>query len=105
RRRSDELHSSVCARFREASVFRKKSVAGMNRVGSAAEGDVNDALNVEIRLACSCRSDVVRLVCLHHMQGRAVYVRKHCYRWNAKLAAGTNHANSDFATIGDENFL
>src|SRR5664279_384650 len=72
---------------------------------STAACDVEDLVEVEIRLAGCRRTNVVRVVGLAHMQRFAVHVGEHGNRLDAHLATGADDVHRDFAAVGYENSL
>jgi len=86
-------------------VLRQKAVAGMNRICTRLQCDCEDLLTVQI-----CRRRVVAtqgqgLVGLARMGGRPLLVGVNRDRRNAHIGGRAAHAQSDFATVGDEDSI
>ncbi len=86
-------------------IFREKTVARMNRVRAAAFRDLQNLVDVEIRLSRSCGANGVGLVRHQNMQSGAIDIGKDSSRENSQLAAGANHPHRDLSPIGDKNLL
>jgi len=80
----------------------EKPVAGVNGVGAAAAGGVQDPLDVEIGLAGRWRTEHDRLAGLPHVRGVHVGLGVHGHRREPEVAAGAEHAPGDLAAIGDQ---
>jgi hypothetical protein len=104
-RRANEFHTRVHASLGKARVFRKKSVAGMDRFRTRLPGDVKNFPDVEIRLRRRRGTDRISFVGFAHVQRRAIHVGVNRDRGNPHFMAGANHAHRNLATVSDQNFL
>src|ERR1039458_1442951 len=104
-RRADELHACIGAGSGELRVLGKKTVAGMDRVSAGAGGDVENLLDVQVRLGSGGRADGIRFVGFADVQRGAIHVGVDSNRGNSHLVAGADNAYGDFSAIRDENFL
>ena len=86
-------------------VLGEEAVAGMDGLGAAAAGDVEDLVDVQVGLAGGRRADVVGLVRLAHVERGAIDVGEDGDRADTHLAAGANHAHRDLTAIGDQDLL
>jgi len=88
----------------EAGVFRKKAVAGMDRVCAGAPGGLDDCRDVQIRLLHRSRADIHGFVGHLHMQriGVGIAVNSDCAV--AQGLGGTLDAAGDFTAVGDQDF-
>jgi hypothetical protein len=101
---ANELDARFDARLREARVFRKEAVAGVDGLGAAAARDIKNLVHVQVGLARRGRADVVGLVGLAHVQGGTVHVGKDGDRADAHLATGANHSHRDLAPVANKDF-
>ena len=86
-------------------VLRQKAVAGMNRIRTRLQCDCEDLLTVQI-----CRRRVVAtqgqgLVGLARMRRGHILIGVNRDRRNAHIGGRAAHAQSDFATVGDEDSI
>jgi hypothetical protein len=108
RRRPDEGDAGVDARLRQVGVLGQKPVAGMNRIHAMLFGDGDDSRDIEIsldRLPPVRRPDLVRLIRLEPVQGKAVLIGIDGDRRHPQLGGGPEYPNGDLATIGDKQFF
>ena len=77
----------------------------MDGVCAGACGNVENLLNVEIRLGGGWRADGVSLIGLADVQRGAVHVRVDGNRGDSHLVAGADDAHGNLAAVRDENFL
>src|SRR5579864_3257984 len=105
RRRTDERDAGRLARFRKWRLLRQKPVAGMDRFGTTVVRDLDDALELQVRLRRRCGADVVRLVGVADVDGGPVSVRVDRRGLDAQLTARAHDTDRDFAAVGDENLL
>jgi hypothetical protein len=77
----------------------------MDGVRSRLRGDVENLLNVEIRLGCRRRADGISLIGFTHVQRGTIHVRVDGNRGNPHLVAGANDAYGNLAAVRDENLL
>ncbi len=77
----------------------------MNRIGATMSRDIEDALDIEVGLACGCRPNMICLIRFGHVQSRTINIGEDCNRGDAKLAAGANHAYCNLAAISDEDLF
>ncbi len=101
-RRADERQSRVRTRAREVGVLREESVAGMDRRRAGSSRDVHQFVRAQVALRRRVGTDRVGLVGEPDVQARAVAVGVHGDGGNPQFAAGANHADGDFATVGNQ---
>ncbi len=101
----DELDPVLVKDLGEFGVLRQKSVTRMDGICPGDFAGRDDRRNVEIAVARRRRANAHALVGETHMHGIGISGRMHGHRLNAKLAAGAQHPEGDFATIGDEDFV
>ncbi len=105
RRRADEMDAGLAAAPGEPGVFRQKPVARVNRVHAQAHGQIDDAVDVQIRLHRPFAvPDFIRLVGLVTMQRQLVLFRVNRYRSDIQFRARPKHPNGDLAAIGHQHF-
>ena len=101
--RADEGDAGGRGRFSELGVLREESIARVDGVGAAFEGDTDDLRDIQV---CAHRmpglADLVGLVSLEAMHGVAVLIWEDSDRLGAKLIRRTKSTDCDFATIGYE---
>src|SRR5260370_13509876 len=100
--RSDEPDAGGLARLRERGLLGKKTVARMKRRGAMGVRDLDDPVELEVRLGGRCGADVMRLVRVANVDRVAVRVRIDRGGRDAQLAACAHDADRDLAAIGDE---
>ncbi len=86
-------------------VFRKKAVARMDGVGATAFRDLQNLVDVEVRLSRGCSTDGERFIRHQNMQRGAIHIRIDRHRGNSQLAAGTDDPHRDLPPISDKNLL
>ena len=99
---ADEREPGVRTRAREAGVLRQEAVAGMDRRCAGPSRHVHELVRAQVALRRRVGTDRVRLVGEPDVQARAVAVRGHGDGRNPQFAAGANHADGDFATVGNQ---
>lgn len=104
--RSNERDSVVFAGLCELWIFRQKAVTGMNRINTVLAANVDDRVDVEVRLdRFTLLADLIRLVRFKAMQGEAVLVRVNRNGANAQLIGRAEDANRDFGAIRHQQFF
>ena len=102
RRRADEGQPRRAHLRRECRVLSEKAVPGMDRVGAARPGRVDEPAGVEVTLAGIRRTDRHRLIGEPNVQRPAVGLRVDRDGPEAEVAARADDADRDFAAVGDE---
>ena len=104
--RTDKDQTGLGAGAGEVGVFRKKTVARVNRVDALRLRDVDDALDVEIG---SDRpfpfAHLIRLVRLVAVDAQTGFVGKYRDRPQSKLRPGAKNTHGDFAAVGSHELL
>src|ERR1700693_2080869 len=77
----------------------------MNRVASGIARGANDFLNDQVAFSRRGEADGISLVSKTHVKRSAVCVAIDGHRAHAKLSAGSQDANGNLATIGNQDFL
>ena len=103
--RADEDQPRVGAGLGEVFVLTQKPVAGVNGLRASLLGSIDDALPLQVTVFGRAAAHVHRLVARHHVLGVRVGVGIHRHGLDAHAARGACHAASDFATVGDQDFL
>ena len=103
--RPDENEPRLFDRARERRTLRQKSVAGMNRVGASLDGGAQNRIDIEVALGRRRRTNQPRLVGLRDMRRGSIRVGVDRHRLEAEQARAANHAQSDLASIRDQQFL
>jgi hypothetical protein len=102
--RADERDAGGVTRLGEERVLREEAVAGVDGVGAGGDGLRDDRLVVEVGADGVARlADLVGLVGLEAVLALAVLVREHGDRAGSELGRGPEGADSDLASVGDEN--
>ncbi len=105
-RRADEGDAVRRARLGEVGVLRHEAVAGVDRVGAALDGHAHDVVVVEVGAdRVAGLADLVGLVGLEPVLGGAVLVREDGHGLCAELRGGSERANRDLPTVGDEDLV
>jgi hypothetical protein len=102
--RADEGDAGFDACRREVGVLRQEAVAGMNRLRSSRSRRLENAIATQIALGRRRRADAHRLVGRTYVQRRRIRFGIDGDRLHAHPAQGADHAASDGATVGDEDF-
>ncbi len=78
----------------------------MNRVDPDFLREPHNAGDVQVRPNRFARlADLIRFVCLKRCNGEAVFVGINCDGAYAQLVRRPEHADGDFASVGDEDFV
>ena len=102
RRRADPDQVRVQDRLREFGVLREEAVPGMDGVGAGLTRGVQHLLDVEVAGRGSVTAQSERLIRSADMQSVPVRVGVYGHARDTGIPAGPGHADSDFATVGDE---
>ena len=97
-----EAEAGGFADLREASVFAKEAIAGVDGVGVGDFGGADDGGNVEIAATTPSGADTDGLVGETHMEAVAVGLGVDGHRLDAEFFAGADNAEGDFSPVGDE---
>ena len=100
--RTNERETVVARDFGEACVLGEKSVARVNRIGTADQSGRDDVRDVEIRRRNRPRADAERLIGMAHVQRAAIGLAEYSDGRNAEFVTCTIDAQRDLAAIGDE---
>ena len=104
-RRTDESESRADARGREVLILGKEAVAGMHRIGAAAAGRIDEAIDAQIALPRGAGSDGVRFVGEPHVKRRAIALGVDRHGRQIHLAARADDAHGNLAPVCDQDFL
>jgi len=102
---TDEDHALVGAALGEPGVFRQEAESRVNRLGPGLLAGGDDLVGHQIGLGGGRGADVHGLV--GHLDGQAVGVGVGIddHGLDAQAAAGLDHADRDFAPVGDQQLL
>ena len=103
--RADKLDFGRLAHFGEIGVLAQETVARMNGIDVGDLGRADHRRNVEIAARALCGTNANGFIGESHVQAVAIGLRVNGHGFDAKILAGANDANGDFASIGDQNFL
>src|SRR6266567_4752437 len=98
---ADEDDASLLARLDEGDIFGEEAVARVNSLGSAAPGNIDDAIDAQVALCCRRGANVVSLVCLLNMASMTVSIGVDGYRLHPHFAAGGYDTQGYLPAIGD----
>ena len=102
RRRADPDQARVQDRLRELGVLGEEAVAGVDGVRARLAGGAQHLLDVEVAGARRVTAQGERLIRGADMQSVPVRVGVDGHARDTGIPAGPGHADSDFATVGDE---
>ena len=102
-RGADELQPVIGADGAEIGIFRQKAVARMDGVGAGHFGGRDDAVDAQVAFGGRRRPDADRLVGKAHGERVAVGRRVDHDGLDAQFAAGADHPQRDFSSVGDQN--
>ena len=100
-----EGDAGVLAGLGEVGVLGEEAIAGIDRVGSRLQRDPDNLSRVEVgahRVALV--ADLVGLIGADPVLGVAVFVREDRDGLGVELGGGTERADGDFTTVGDQDF-
>src|SRR6266849_5168509 len=100
--RPDELDPGGVARVWEGGLFGEEAITRVDGFGAAIVRNLHDAIELQVRIGWRRAADVMRLVCIAHVNCIAIRVRVNSGRRDAELATSPHHTNRDLASIGDE---
>ena len=100
--RADEDDAGVLARLRKRCVLGQEPVAGVDRLGARALGDVEDLLDAEVVLGGGSVAEVVGLGGALDVGRVAVDLRVHGDAGDAELVERADDAYGDLAAVGYE---
>ncbi|MCY1429665.1 hypothetical protein D9M71_455910 [compost metagenome] len=103
-RRADELDPALGADFRQLGVLGEEAIARVQRVAAGFHGEVHQRARIQVA-GQRIGADAVRFVGTLDVQRVAVGLGIDGYRADAHLGAGAHDADSDFPTVGDQDFL
>ena len=101
-RRPDPDQSGVDHRGREARVLGQEAVAGMDRVGPAAPGDVDDLVDVQVGLGGSTAAQRVRLAGQPDEQCVGIRLGVDGNAAQPGIGGRPDHADRNLSPIGDQ---
>src|SRR5579884_1732277 len=101
RSRPNEGDLRSLADLREIGVFRKKPVAGMNRIDVGDFRRADHLRNIQVAFGAARGANANGLIGKPHVQGIAVGFRVHRNRRDPQLLARADHPQSDFSAIGN----
>src|SRR5690606_6016181 len=100
--RADEDESGVGHGTGELGVLGEEAVAGVDRVHTGGQGDVDDPVGAQVALRGRGGAQQVRLVGQPDVRGRTVGLAVDGDRTYTELLAGTDDADGDLAAVGDQ---
>ena len=104
-RRSNELQPAGLADFGKVRVFREQSVAGMNCIRVCDFRRADDRWNIEIAQPQLWGPDTDGFVCETDGQRVTIRLAVNRHRADAQFLAGTNDAQGDFPSVGNQDLL
>ncbi len=103
--RADEDDAGLGAGAGEVGVFREKTVARVDGIDALFLGDADDARDVEVGGdGAHAASDLVGLVGLLAVDGKAVLLRVDADSAETELGAGAKDAHRDLGAVGGHEF-
>ena len=101
-RRTDEDDAGVGAGLREGGIFREKTIAGMDRVGTRVFGRLDDLVDQQIGFIDRCRPDAHCVICHLDMRSLCVGIGIDRDRAHAQCLGRAHHPAGDLAAIGNQ---
>jgi hypothetical protein len=105
RPRADEAQSGVLDGSGEILALGQEAITGMDGARLAPTGDVDDVVAAQVRVARRRRADGVGFVGQTDVQRRAIGLGVDRHRLHPELAASTDDADGDLASVGDQDLL
>ena len=103
--RANEDEAGLLDTFGEVGVLAEKAVARMDGLGVGHFRRGDDARDIQVTLAGRSRADTHRLVGHADVFQIAVHRGMHGHRLDAERMAGAQHAERNFAAIGDDDLV
>ncbi len=103
--RADEGETGFFHLLGEIGVFRQEAVTRVNRGGASHFGGSDDRRDMQVGILRRCRADADRLVCQAQVHQFTVGRGVHGDGLDAQLFAGTQDAQGNFPTVGDQDFF
>ena len=100
---ADKADLVLFQNLREAGIFRKKAIAGMNRICAGNFTGCQNLRNVEITLTGRRRPDTDALIGQFDMHCLGIGGGMNRNRLNAKFLAGSQYTKGDFTPVCDQN--
>ena len=101
-RGADKNYSCFTALAGERGVFGQKTVTGMDRVGTASAGHLQNPVPVQVALLRSGAPYTISLIGIENMPRSPVRLGKDRYGNDPHFPAGTHHPQSDLPAIGNQ---
>ena len=102
-RRTDEDHAGALARLGEVGVLGQEAVSGIDRLGAARDGHLDDGPRIQVGTDGMARlTDLVGLVGLEPMLAGPVLMGEHRDRLRAQLGRCPERADRDLSAVGHQ---
>ena len=101
-RGANKNYSRFTALAGERGVFGQKTVTGMDRVGTASAGHLQNPVPVQVALLRSGAPYTISLIGIENMPRSPVRLGKDRYGNDPHFPAGTHHPQSDLPAIGNQ---
>src|ERR1700712_5057512 len=101
--RTDEPDPAFGADGGQFGVFRQKAIAGVQRIATGLYGQIHQFAWVQVTLQ-RFGTNAIRFVRTLYMERMAVRVGIDRHRADAHLGASAHDTDSDFSTVGDQDF-
>ena len=102
---ADKTNVATLANLGEMRIFRKKTVAGMNRVHIRDLRCADDAVNAQITFRRRRFANANGLIGQLHVHGIGIRFRINGHRADVQFFASADDPNGYLAAIGDQNFF
>lgn len=104
-RRTDEGDVGGFAGFGERGVFRKETVAGMDRRGAGGLGDGEDFVDRQVGAGRCAFTEAVGFIGLQNVQARGIGFGVHGDAVDVQFTQGAQDAAGNGATVGNQDFF
>jgi len=101
-RRADKDDTSIGAGLGKSGIFREKTIAGMDRVGTRVFGRLDDPVDQQIGFIDRCRTDPHCVICHLDMGGLCVGIGIDRDGAHAERLGGAHHPAGNFASVGNQ---
>ena len=102
---ADENDPGALAGLRKIGVLGKKTIAGVDRIRVCLSGGFQNGRNIEIAFLRGRRADPNGFIRQAHVQSAGIGIGKHCNGPVAHRFRRAGNAASNFAAVGDKDFL
>ncbi len=102
---ANEDQPGVLDRLGKIPALGEEAVAGMNGASAAHLGDLDDAIAAQVGFLGGGRAEEVGFIGVTNVKPSPVGLREDAHRPEAEFAAGSDDADGDLPTVGDQDLV